>query len=54
MWADSKTLWFLKMESMVQKLVDVEKLHLRHFLHCSYGGNGAYAIFQQRITFELY
>jgi len=34
------------------KLFDVEKLHLRHFLHCSFGGNGAYEIFQHRITFE--
>jgi len=52
MWADSKTLWFLKMGSMVQKLFGVEKCHLRQFLHCSFGGNGAYAFFQHRITFE--
>jgi len=53
MWADSKTLSYLKFGSMVQKLFNVEKLHLRHFLHCSFGGNSAYAIFQHRITFEL-
>jgi len=53
MWADSKTLWFLKIGPMVQNtLFDVEKLHMRHFLHCSFGGNGAFAIFQQQITFE--
>jgi len=53
MWADSKTLLFLKIGSMVQKLFDVEKLHMRHFLHYSFGGNGAYyAIFQHRTTFE--
>jgi len=32
MWADSKN-WFLKIGSMVQKLFDVEKLHMRHFLY---------------------
>jgi len=37
---------------MVQKLFEVEKLHMRHFLHCSYFGNGANGIFQHRITFE--
>jgi len=37
---------------MVQKLFNIEKLHMRHILHCSYGDNGAYAIFQQSITFE--
>jgi len=37
---------------MVQKLFNVEKLHKRHFLHCSFGGNGAYAILQHRINFE--
>jgi len=52
MWADSKTLSFLKIGSMVQKLFNVEKLHMRLFLHCSFGGNGANAIFQHRITFE--
>jgi len=52
-WRDSKTLRFLKMESMAQKLFNVEKLHMRHFLYCSYGDNGAYAIIQHRITFEL-
>jgi len=31
MWADSKTLWFLKIGLMVQKLFDVEKLHMRHY-----------------------
>jgi len=51
MWADSKTLSFLKIGSMVQKLFD-EKLHMRHFLHFSFGGNGAFAIYQHRITFE--
>jgi len=45
MWANSKTHSFLKIGSMVQKLDDVEKLHMRHFLHCSNVGNGAYAIF---------
>jgi len=34
---------------MVQKLFNVEKLHMRHFLHCSYSADG---IFQQSITFE--
>jgi len=48
MWA----IRFLKIESKVQKLFNDEKLHMRHFLHCSDGGNGAYAIFQHRITFE--
>jgi len=52
MWANFKTLSFLKKGSKVQKLFDVEKLHMRHFLHCSFGGNGAYAIFKHRITFE--
>jgi len=33
MWADSKTLWFLKIGSMAQKLFDVEKLHMRHYRH---------------------
>jgi len=52
MWADFKTLSFLKIGSIVQKLFNVEKLHMSHFLHCSFGGNGAFAIFQHRITFE--
>jgi len=52
MWAHSKTLSLFKIGSMVQKLFDVEKLHMRHFLHCSFGGNGAFAIFQHRMTFE--
>jgi len=52
MWADSKTLSFSKIVSIVQKLFNVEKLNMRHFLHCSYGGNGAHAIFQHRIIFE--
>jgi len=45
MWADSKTLRFLKMESMVQKLLfDIEKLYMRQFLHCSFGGNAIFNI----------
>jgi len=50
--ADSKIVEFLKIGSMVQKLFDVEILHMRHFLHFSFGGNGANAIFQHQITFE--
>jgi len=45
MLADSKTLSFLKIGSTVKKLFDVEKLHMRHFLHFSCGGFGANAIF---------
>jgi len=52
MWADYKILSFLKNGSMVQKLFDVKKLQIRHFLHFSYGGNGAFEIFQHQITFE--
>jgi len=52
MWADSKTLSFLKIGSMVQKLFDVEKLYLRHYRHKNNVKNGAYAIFLYRITFK--
>jgi len=52
MWADSKTLYFFKFGSMVQKLFEVEKLHMRHFLHCYFGDNGADDIFKHRITVE--
>jgi len=40
MWVDFKTLSFLKIGSMVKKLFVIEKLHMRHFLHRSFGGNG--------------
>jgi len=33
MWADSKTVWFLKFGSTVQKLFDVEKRRAMPFLH---------------------
>jgi len=46
MWADSKTLSFLKIRSMVQKLFDIELLHMRHYRHKNNVKNGAYAIFQ--------
>jgi len=36
---------------MGQKLFDVERYHMRNFLHCFYGGNGAEGILQHRITF---
>jgi len=52
MWADSKTISFLKIGSMVQMLFDVEKLHMRHYRQNNNVKNGAYAIFQHRITFE--
>jgi len=46
MWADFKTLSFLKIGSIVQKLFDVEKLHMRHYRQKNNVKNGAYAIFQ--------
>jgi len=52
MWAHSKIVGFLKIGSMVQKLFDVEKLHMRHYRRKNNVKNGAYAIFQHRITFE--
>jgi len=52
MWGDSKTLSFLKIGIMVQKLFDVEKLHMRHCRHKKNVKNGAYAIFQHQITYE--
>jgi len=45
MWADSKTLSFLKIGSMVQKLFDVEMDHPRHYRHKNNVKNGAHAIF---------
>jgi len=51
-WADFKTLSFLKIGSMVQKLFDVEKLHLRHYRQKNNVKNGVYVIFQHGITFE--
>jgi len=45
MWADSKKLSFLKIESMVQKLFDVEKLHMRHYRQKKNVKNGANANF---------
>jgi len=52
MWADSKTLSFLKIGSTIQKLFVVEKLHMRHYCHKNNIKNGTYAIFQHQITFE--
>jgi len=52
MWADSKTLSFLKVGSMVQKLFDVEKLHMRQYRHKNNVKNGAFAYFKHQITFE--
>jgi len=43
MWADYKTLSFLKIGSMVQKLFDAVKLHLRHYRQNNNVKNGAYA-----------
>jgi len=37
---------------MVQKLFEVEKLHMRHYRQKNNVKNGAYEIFQHRITFE--
>jgi len=45
MWADSKTLWFLKIGSMAQKLFNVE-LFIYYYRHKNNVKNGAYAIFQ--------
>jgi len=42
MWADF----------MVQKFFNVEKLQMRHYRQKKNVKNGAYAIFQHRITFE--
>jgi len=50
--ADYKTLWFLKIGSMVLKFFVVEKLHMRHYHQKNNVKNGAYAIFQPRITFQ--
>jgi len=47
MWEDSKTLSFLKIGSMVQKLFEVEKLQMRHYRNKKNLKNGAYAIFRQ-------
>jgi len=52
MWANSKTLWFLKIGSMVQKLFVVVNLHMHHNRQKNNVKNGAYAIFKHRITFE--
>jgi len=53
MCADSKTVEFLKIGSLVQQLLNVVKCHLRHFLHCFNGSICANGIFQHSITFEL-
>jgi len=52
MCADSKTLSFLEIGPMVQKLFNVLKLHMRHYRQKKNVKNDAYAIFQHRITFE--
>jgi len=45
MWADYKTLSFLKIGSMVQKLFNIEKLHMRYYRQKKNVKNGAFAIF---------
>jgi len=52
MWADFKTLSFLKIGSTVKKLFIVEKLHMRHYRQKKNVKNGAYATSQHRITFK--
>jgi len=52
MWADSKTLLFLKIVSTVQKLFDVKNCKYAHYRPKNNVKNGAYAIIQHRITFE--
>jgi len=52
MWAHSKIVGFFKFGLTVKKLLIVEICHPRHCRHKNNVKNGAYAIFQQRITFE--
>jgi len=49
MWADSKTVGFLKFYLTVQKLLNIE---IFLFLHCFYGVMEDIVTFKHRITFD--